>query len=144
MTYFGSSKGKFKGQIGFSFGPEGYLLDQFYYSLQGSVTVLSMLQNISSWDILNPSRIINVRTDSLLYHQAHSFHVDTAYLQRSWNLGSGWFTRLGAGYFETAYGGVAWEALYYPVNFNWAVGFEAAVLWKRRYYGLWFTTRSAS
>ncbi len=138
MSYFGSSKGKFKGQVGFSFGPEGYLFDHFYYALQGSFTVFSMLQNLGSWDILNPSRIINVRTDNMLYHQAHSFHVDTAYLQRSLNLGLGWFTRLGTGYFETAYGGVAWEALYYPVNFSWAIGFEAAVLWKRRYYGLGF------
>lgn len=97
-----------------------------------------MLQNVSSWDVLNPSRIINVRTDNMLYHRPHSFHVDTAYLQRSWNLGLGWFTRLGAGYFETAYGGASWEALYYPVNFNWAIGLEAAVVWKRRYYGLWF------
>ena len=141
MTFFGSSRGKFKGQIGFSFGSEGYLFDRFYYSLQGSMTVLSMLQNISSWDMLNPSRIINVRTDSMLYHQAHSFHVDTAYLQRSWNLGSGCFTRLGAGYFETAYGGVSWEALYYPVNCNWAIGLEAAALWKRRYYGLRFNNK---
>jgi hypothetical protein len=138
LSYFGSSKGKFKGQIGFAFGPEGYLFDQFYYCLQGSFTAFSMLQNIGSRDVLNPSRLINVRTDNMLYHQAHSFHVDMAYLQRSWNLGQGWFTRLGAGYFETAYGGISWEALYYPVNVSWAIGFEAAALWKRRYYGLGF------
>jgi hypothetical protein len=138
MTYFGSSKGKFKGQLGFSFGPEGYLFDQFYYSLSCSLTLFSMLQDITSFDVLNPSKIINVRTDALLYHQARSFHVDTAYLQKSWNLGCGWFTRFGAGYFETAYGGLSWEALYYPVQFHWAIGFEAAAVWKRRYYGLGF------
>lgn len=138
LTFFGSSKGKFKGQFGFSLGPEGYIFNEIYYCLQGSLTICSMLQQLNSWDIANPSRIINVRTDSLLYHQAHSFHVDTAYVQKSWNLGEGWFTRLATGYFETAYGGVATEMLYYPVNFNWAIGFEAAVLWKRRYYGLGF------
>ena len=138
VSYFGSSKGKFKGQFGFSLGPEGYLFDQIYYCLSGSLTVFSMLQDIKSWDVLNPSRLINVRTDNLIYHQAHSFHVDTAFMQKSWNLGCGWFTRLATGYFETVYGGVAWEALYYPVCFNWAVGFESAVLWKRRYYGLGF------
>ncbi|MBF8262471.1 MAG: hypothetical protein HW387_136 [Parachlamydiales bacterium] len=138
MSYFGSSKGKFKGQAGFSVGPEGYLWDQLYYCCQATYTVFSMMQDIKSWDVLNPSRLINVRTDALLYHQAHSFHVDLAYLQKSWNVSSGWFTRLAAGYFETAYGGAAWEALYYPVRSNWAIGFEAAVLWKRRYFGLGF------
>lgn len=138
MSYFGSSKGKFKGQFGFTLGSEGYLFDEIYYSSQISVTIFSMLQDITSQDVLNPSRIINVRTDAILYHQAHSFHVDTAFLQRSWNLGSGWFTRLAAGYFETAYGGVGWEALYFPVQCQWAIGFEAAVVWKRKYYGLGF------
>lgn len=139
LSYFGSSSGKFKGQFGFSLGPEGYLFDQLYYNLQCSLTIFSMLQNIKSYDVLNPSRLINVRTDATLYHQAHSFHVDTAYLQRSFNLGKGWFTRLSTGYFETAYGGAAWEAIFYPVQSNWAIGFETAVLWKRNYYGIGFT-----
>lgn len=138
LSYFGSSTGKFKGQFGFSLGVEGYLWDQMYYSVLGSFTAFSMLQNIKSWDILNPSHIINVRTDALLYHQAHSLHLDNGYLQKSWNLGKGWFTRLSAGYFETAYGGLAWEALFYPVRSDWAIGFESAVLWKRHYYGLGF------
>lgn len=138
LTFFGSSKGKIKAQIGFSLGAEGYFFDQFYYSVLGSYTVFSMIQDIKSWDVLNPSRIINVRTDNLLYHQKGSFHVDQGFLQKSWNAGSGWFARLATGYFETAYGGVAGEALYYPVMFNWAIGFEAAVVWKRRYWGLGF------
>jgi hypothetical protein len=139
LTFFGSSSGKFKGQLGASLGPEGYLFGRFYYNVQVSLTAFSMLQNLSSWDALNPSKLLNVRTDSLLYHQAGSFHVDVAHLQKSWNLGSGWFTRLAAGYFETAYGGLAGEALYYPVSCNWAVGLEAATVWKRRYHGVGFT-----
>lgn len=138
LSYFGSHTGKFKGQFGFNFGAEGYIFNQIYYSSLISLTLFSQLQNVTSIDVLNPSRIINVRTDNLLYHQAHTFHVDTAYLQRSWNLGRGWFTRVAAGYFETVYGGAAWEALYYPVQASWAIGFEAAVVWKRRYYGLGF------
>lgn len=141
LTYFGSSSGKFKAQSGFSLTSEGTLFDQIYYLLQGSFFAFSQLQDIKSWDVLNPSRLINVRTDALLYHQAHSFHLDSAYLQRSWHLGQGWFSRVSGGYFETAYGGVAAEMLYFPAACNWAVGFEAAVLWKRSYYGFGFTNQ---
>ena len=141
LTYFGSSSGKFKAQTGFSLTAEGYLFDQIYYLAQGSFTAFSQIQNIQSWDVLNPSRIINVRTDALLYHQARSFHLDSGYFQRSWHLGQGWFSRLSGGYFETAYGGVAGEVLYYPASCNWAIGFEAAALWKRAYDGLGFTNK---
>ncbi len=137
-TFFGSSKGKFKYEVGFSLGPEGYLFDQIYYSIYGSYTAFSSMQNINTVDTLNPSRIINVRTDSLCYNQASSFHMDQAFLQKSINWGSGWFSRLAAGYFETAYAGVSLENLYYPVNFNWAIGFEAATLLKREYFGMGF------
>lgn len=137
-SYFGSSTGKYKGQFGFAMGPEGYLFDDLYYCVEATLTFFSMLQNINSWDVLNPSRIINVRTDNILYQKAHSFHIEKAFMQRSWNLGQGWFTRFAGGYFEMAYGGLAWEALYYPVQFHWAIGFEAAVVWKRRYYGMGF------
>ena len=141
LTFFGSSTGKFKAQTGFTLSAEGYPFDLCYYFIQGSFTLFSQIQNLRSVDILNPSRIINVRTDGLLYHQAHSFHLDQAYLQRSWHLGQGWFTRIAAGYFETAYGGVAAETLLYPVHSHWAIGFEGAVVWKRNYYGLGFTNK---
>jgi len=137
-TFFGSSRGKLKYETGFSLGPEGYLFDQIYYSLYGSYTIKSSMQNIGDRDRANPSRIINVRTDALKYNQSSSFHVDQAFLQKSWNWGGGWFSRLAVGYFETAYAGVATETLYYPVNFNWALGFQASTLWKRAYYGLGF------
>lgn len=137
-TFFGSSKGKFKYELGFSLGPEGYLFDQIYYSLYGTYTGLASTQNISSQDMINPSRIINVRTDSLRYNQSSSFHIDQAFLQKSVNWGEGWFSRLSAGYFETAYAGVSLENLYYPVNMNWAIGFEASGLLKREYFGLGF------
>ncbi|MEN9654084.1 MAG: hypothetical protein RL235_196 [Chlamydiota bacterium] len=140
-TFFGSSRGKFKYETGVLVGPEGYLLDQFYYNVTLSYTILSSMQKIGDKDTLNPSKLINVRTDTLRYNQSASFHVEQAYLQKSMNWGSGWFSRLAAGYFEVAYGGVAAETLYYPVNFNWAIGFEAAAVWKRRYFGLGFTNK---
>jgi hypothetical protein len=141
LTFFGSSTGKFKAQMGFSLSAEGYPFDLFYYFLQGSFTVFSQIQNLRSLDVLNPSHLINVRTDNLLYHQAHSFHLDSAYLQRSWHFGSGWFSRVAAGYFETAYGGMAAETLLFPVRAEWAIGMEGAVVWKRKYFGLKYTNR---
>jgi len=132
-SYFGSSTGKFKYDVGFIAGPEGYLFDEIYYSAVASYTIKSSAIHLGSCDILNPSQIINVRSDSIRYHQSNSFHLDVAFVQKSWNLGQGWFTRLAAGYFETAYAGIAWESLYYPVYANWAVGFEAATFLKRKY-----------
>lgn len=140
-TFFGSSAGKFKYELGFSLGPEGYLFDQIYYCLYGSYTALASTQNLKAQDILNPSRIINVRTDSLLYNQSSSFHIDQAFLQKSVNWGRGWFSRFAAGYFETAYAGFAFESLIYPVNADWALGFEGATLWKRSYFGIGFQNK---
>ncbi|MES2274341.1 MAG: YjbH domain-containing protein [Chlamydiota bacterium] len=137
-SFFGSSRGKYKYETGFSVSPEGYLFDEIYYYINATYTVKSSTQNLSAQDTLNPSRIINVRTDSIRYNQANSFHVEQAYVQKSWNIGQGWFSRLALGYFEVAYAGISLEALYYPVQFNWAIGFEAATLLKRGYYGLGF------
>jgi hypothetical protein len=138
QTFFGSSTGKFKYETGLGLGPEGYLFDEIYYSIYTTWTLLSSTQQLSNQDSLNPSRIINVRTDSLKYNQANSFHVDQAFVQKSWNLGKGLFSRLAVGYFEMAYAGIAAETIYYPVASNWAIGFEVATLLKRDYYGLGF------
>jgi hypothetical protein len=137
-TYFGSSTGKIKYQTGIGAGIDGYLFDEVYYALTSTLTAFASHQSVQGQDFLNPSYLIQVRSDTVLFHQASSFHLDQAYLQKSWNLGKGWFSRLSLGYFETAYGGVNGEVLYYPATANWAVGFEIAGLWKRRYYGLWF------
>jgi len=137
-TFLGSSRGKFKYEVGFALNPEGYLFDEIYYNLCGTYTVKSSAMDIDSKDAANPSRIINVRTDSILYNQSNSFHLDQAFVQKSWNMGQGWFSRLSLGYFETAYAGAALETLYYPVHFNWAIGFEVSSLLKRGYYGVGF------
>lgn len=137
-SFLGSSRGKFKYEVGLLLNPEGYLFDEIYYNLSGTYTVKSSAFDIESTDFLNPSPLINVRTDSILYNQSNSFHLEQAYLQKSWNMGQGWFSRLALGYFETAYAGVALEALYYPVQVDWAVGFSASSLLKRGYYGIGF------
>lgn len=137
-SFFGSSQGKFKYETGLSLGTEGYLFDQVYYSIYGTWTLLSSTQNLAAQDTLNPSRLLIVRTDALQYNQSNSFHVDQAFLQKSWNMGQGWFSRLATGYFETAYAGIAAEVLYYPVLCNWAVGVEGATFLKRDYFGVGF------
>lgn len=137
-SFLGSSRGKFKYEVGLALNPEGYLFDEIYYNICGTYTAKSSAFDIDSQDFLNPSRIINVRTDSILYNQSNSFHLDQAFLQKSWNMGQGWFSRVALGYFEMAYAGAALEALYYPVHFNWAIGFSTATLMKRGYYGIGF------
>lgn len=137
-SFLGNSSGKFKYEVGVGLGPEGYLFDQIYYNFWATYTIKSSTQSIGSRDALNPSLLINVRTDSILYNQANSFHIEQAYLQKSWNFGQGWLSRLALGYFEMAYAGAAWETLYFPVQSNWAIGFEVATLLKRNYYGIGF------
>lgn len=137
-SFFGSSRGKFKYELGVGLGPEGYLFDEIYYTLWGTYTVASSTQNLCDWDRLNPSKILNVRSDSIRYNQGHSLHLEQAFLQKSWNLGSGWFSRIALGYFEMAYAGFSWETLYYPVQSNWAIGVEISPVWKRSYFGVGF------
>ena len=140
-SFLGSSKGKFKYDCGFVTGPEGFLFNHLYYYVEMSYTLKSSVYNLGNFDKLNPSQIINVRTDMILYHQTNSFHVDKAFLQKSWNCGKGYFSRVALGYFETAYAGIALEALYYPTWANWAVGAEVSTVLKRKYYGLGFQTQ---
>jgi hypothetical protein len=141
LNYFGGAKGKFKYDFGILASPEGYLFDEVYYKLQLGYSIKSSLSDLSATDRLNPSHLPNVRTDTIRYFQSNTFSVQQAFLQKGWNLTHGWFCRLATGYFEPAYGGVAAEALYYPVNSNWAVGIEGATVWKRRYHGLNFTDK---
>lgn len=136
--FFGTSEGKFKFEVGALMGLEGYILDQVYYRLKGNYTAYSSKQSLIQEEDDNPSKLINVRTDSLQYNQSSSFHVEEAYLQKSFNWGNGFLSRLSTGYFEIAYAGIATESLYYPVNSNWAIGIQGACLLKRDYYGIGF------
>jgi hypothetical protein len=141
QNFFGSASGKYKYNLSAVAYPEGYIFDEVYYRFQVSYSLWSSMHGLGSPDRLNPSKLPNVRTDSLLYFKEHSFSMEQAFLQKSWNLGRGWFYRLSLGYFEAAYGGGATELLYYPVNSNFAIGLEFAAVMKRRYHGIKFTDK---
>ena len=81
------------------------------------------------------------RAHKLVPLYINSFTLDKGYLQKNWTLGQGWYSRAAGGYFETIYGGVATEALYYPANSSWAVGTDLAILKKRSYSGFQFQNK---
>lgn len=138
LTFLGSAKGKFKYSVGLVGGPEGYLFDQIYYKILGSYSIKSSFSDVGDMDKINPSQIINVRSDSVRYYQSNALALEQAFLQKGFNLGKGWFWRLATGYFEPAYAGVATEFLLSPVHKNWAIGLEGATVLKRNYSGLGF------
>ncbi|MGZ3633062.1 MAG: YjbH domain-containing protein [Parachlamydiaceae bacterium] len=135
--YFGSSTGKFKYALGAQALINGYLWDNIYYSTVLGCVAFKNIGDIKDVDRLNPSQLINVRTDIIRYYKQSGITLDEAYLQKTWNIGRGYFGRLSAGYFEVEYGGLAGEFLYYPVNSRWAVGLEGAVVGKRK-VNSWF------
>jgi Exopolysaccharide biosynthesis protein YbjH len=139
QTLFGSALGKFKYALGLSLGINGFLFDNIYYSTKFGYFALSDLHHISDFDILNPSQIINVRSDSINYFKQKSITIDEAYAEKIWNWGKGWYTRLSLGLFEQMYGGVAVEWLYYPVGSDFAIGMDLALLKKRHPEGIGFT-----
>lgn len=139
FSFFGSAKGKFKYDLSLMTNLQGYLFDEVFYQFQTNYTVSSSTYDVGSCDLLNPSQIINVRTDKILYHRGNTYHVEKLYIQKSFTLQSGFFTRFSLGYFESAYGGGCFEFLYYPAFGDFAIGFEAALLKKRNYSGMGFT-----
>lgn len=138
LTFFGTNNGKFKYNIGIIVSPEGYLKDQLYYKIQLGYSIASSMQKITQHQT-NPSYLPIVRSDTLSYLHPNRLSLEEAYLQKTWNLGYGWFFRTATGYFEIAYAGIAAECLFYPVNSNWAIGLECAATYKRRYQGIAFT-----
>jgi hypothetical protein len=141
VTFFGSAKGKFKYAWGAYASLDGYLFDTLWYSLQGSYTFGSNLDHVKDVDKLNPSQLINVRTDIVNYLKHQGPTLEEAYVQRNFNLCRGFFGKIAGGIFELMYGGVASEVLYYPVNSVWAWGIEGAWLKKRKHEGLGFTNK---
>lgn len=138
-TFFGSSKGKFKYSLGVNVGVEGFLPSEIYYSILLGYNALSNLYDLSYSDRLNPSQLINVRTDIVRYYQQKGVTIDEAYLQKNWNMGYGCYSKVALGYFEEEYAGIALEGLYYPLNSNLAIGLEGAIFRKRSYHGYGFT-----
>lgn len=141
-TLFGSSQGKFKYSLGIGVGVNGFLFNELYYSTLFGYSVFNNFGHLKGIDHLNPSQLINVRTDIIKYYTQPGVSVDEAYLQKNWNLGKGWFARIAAGLFEIEYGGIAAEILYMPINQCWAIGVDGAYLRKRTYKGVGFTTHA--
>lgn len=141
QTYFGSSKGKFKYAFGVSPTISGFLKYDIFYQIQLGITFFSDLEGLGGIDRLNPSQLINVHTDIVNYYKQKTLQLEKATLQKNWNMGNGFYSRLAGGYFDIAYGGVGLEFLYYPANSCWAIGIEGDFLAKRKYHGLGFTTR---
>lgn len=141
VSFFGSTSGKFKYSLGLLSSVNGFLPGDLIYQLQASYSAYSSMHGLESRDRLNPSELLHVRTDSVKYFQGGEVRLEQLFLQRSWNMGRGWFFRLAGGYFEPAYAGGASELLLYPVQSNWAIGLEAATVWKRKYEGLGFTNK---
>lgn len=142
LTFFGSTTGKIKYSVGFIGGPDGYLFDTIYYKLQLAYNLSSSLEKLKPIDVYNLSHELIVRSDSVCYYQGHQFSLEQAYLQKGYNVGNGWFCRWALGYFEPAYAGGAFEALYYPVRSDWAIGIEAASVLKRKYHGIGLRTKT--
>ncbi len=137
--FFGSSRGKLKYSFGIYLGINGFLYGDLFYNVLLGCNAFTNINHMTGVDRLNPSQIINVRTDIVEYYKQKGLTIDEAYMQKNWNLGRGWFARLSAGLFEEEYGGIASEFLYFPVKSNWAFGVEGAYLRKRTHRGVGFT-----
>lgn len=140
-TFFGSATGKFKYTLGLHASFNGYLWNDVYYNVLLGCNFIEDISGFRDYDRLNPSQLINVRTDIVRYYRQKGITLDEAYLQKNWSLGRGMYARLSGGYFEEEYGGIATEFLYYPLNCPWAIGIEGAVLKKRAYTGIGFTDK---
>ena len=124
--------------MGIYVGFDGFLWDDVYYSVLFGHNFFSKLEHLSTIDKLNPSQLPNVQTEIIDYYRQRGLTVDQCYLQKNWNMGRGFYSKLSGGYFQEMYGGVACEFLYYPVNSNWAAGIEGAIVKRRTTSGLGF------
>ena len=140
-SLFGSSTGKFKYTLGVHLSFNGYLWNNTYYNILFGLNFLNNMGKINNYDRLNPSQIINVRSDIVRYFLQKGVTLDAAYLQKNWSLGKGWYSRIAAGYFEEEYGGCAMELLYSTLNSSFSIGIEGAILKKRSYKGFGFTNK---
>ena len=77
---------EFKYALGVHLGINGYLFHNWYYSVLFGYNITTNLYDVKDVDKLNPSQIINVRTDIVNYYKQDGITVDEAYLQKSWNL----------------------------------------------------------
>ncbi len=140
-TFLNNARGKFKYDVGIKACLEGFLFYDWYYEVQGSYTFLSTCKDIADFDFFHPSQLPNVATDYIRYRQAGAYTWDMLYLQKTWNCGKGFFSRIAGGYFQVNYGGIGGEMLWYPAHARIAIGLEGAVVKKRKYNGLGFQSK---
>lgn len=140
-TLFGSTKGKFKYLLGVAVNASGFLPWKVFYRFKSSYVLSSNIPRGSSYDVLNPSQLMNVHSDLMLYLQKKIITIDEAYVQKNLALGCSLYTKLSAGLFSQSYGGFGYELLYYPVNSDWAIGAEFSWLRKRKYKGISFFSK---
>lgn len=132
-SYFGSSRGKFKFAADLAAYVEGFVWYDVYYKAMASYSVYTTAGNLTNYDMLNPSLVLNVHSDVISYYQRKNLRIEQLYLQKSWSHGWGIHSRVGFGFFDIAMGGFTAESLYYPVDSNWALGLSGSILWKRNY-----------
>ena len=140
-TLFGSAKGKFKYSLGLNAGVDGFLPYNIYYSILLGSAFFGDIDDVRDSDLLNPSQLINVRTDIVNYYKGHHLSLDEAYLQKNWALGNGFYSKLALGYFEIEYAGIANEWLWYPLKYPFALSVEGAIFKKRKTHGLGFESK---
>ena len=138
LSFFGSSRGKYKYSFGVVGGLSGYLFDQIYYASSVSFTIKATIYDIQDQDFYNPSQMLNVRSDAIKYFQQNRINLEYLFAQKGFSVGKGFYFRVAGGYFEPMYGGLAAETLYFPPQNSWAIGLEGATVMKRDYNGLGF------
>lgn len=141
QNFFGNKHGKIKTVLGLLGGLEGYLFNQLYYQFQANYIPYSDIRNMADYDTLNPSTLLNVESDIVRYYQINEINFPQLYVQKSFNMTHGWFSRLSAGWYQINFGGFAGEFLYYPVSSHWGFGVEGAMIKKRNTTGFGFTNK---
>lgn len=140
-SFFGSARGKFKYSLGAALAIDGFLEGDVHYSCVLTHRLFADLEDIQDVDRLNPSQIINVRSDIISYFKKGGLQVEELYINKVWNVGRGYFFEGALGYFDRMYGGVFGEILYYPVGSSFAVGLEGAVVKRRTTSGMGFSDK---
>lgn len=140
-TFLGKTKGKFEYDLGLKLFLEGDLPYRLFYEAAFTITTLSQKNHL--YDCSFNSHLPIVATDYLRYHSQGSFSTDILYLQCANYVKRGIFTRLALGYFQVNYGGFAGELLWYPSEWNFALGVDGAIVKKRNYHGFGFQNHLA-
>ena len=140
-TYFGSAKGKFKYALGLHAGVDGFLPSGIYYSALFGYNLFGDLHDVRDLDRLNPSQLINVRTDIVNYFKVDGITVTSSTYKKTGRSAMAFTPNWLSATLRSEYAGLAAEALWYPLKYPFAAGLEGAVFKKRNYQGLGFQSK---